>query len=105
MTAEPSRRRGRRRTADCGAAATVDGRRPSVGACCSAVYGSPLAELLVGDSLHPGGLAEYAQPARGGPTAPGSRLLDIGCGLGASARLAADRFGLRVERRRCQRCR
>ncbi len=69
----------------------------SVGACCSAVYGSPLAELLVGDSLHPGGLASTRSLLEAARLSPGDRLLDIGCGLGASARLAAATFGLRVD--------
>lgn len=66
-------------------------------ACCSDLYTNPLAELLIGDSLHPGGLASTQRLLRDAGLAPGSRLLDAGCGLGASARLAADKFGLVVD--------
>jgi len=66
-------------------------------ACCSALYGNPIAELLVGDSFHPGGLESTRQLLRASGLQPGARLLDIGCGLGASARVAASEFGLQVE--------
>lgn len=68
-----------------------------VAACCSAVYGNPLAELLVGESLHPGGLDSTRELLVASRLQPGARLLDAGCGLGASARVAADDFGLQVE--------
>ncbi|MEO7118890.1 MAG: class I SAM-dependent methyltransferase, partial [Candidatus Limnocylindrales bacterium] len=68
-----------------------------LGACCSAVYGSPMAEFLVGDSLHPGGLESTRDLLRSSGLAPGARLLDVGCGLGASSRIAASEFGLRVD--------
>ncbi len=66
-------------------------------ACCSDLYTNPLAELLIGDSLHPSGLASTRRLLRDAGLALGSRLLDAGCGLGASARLAADEFGLAVD--------
>jgi len=66
-------------------------------ACCSAVYGNPLAELLVGESLHPGGLESTRQLLAWSRLEPGARLLDAGCGLGAGARVAAREFGLRVD--------
>ena len=66
-------------------------------ACCSTVYGSPLAELLVGDSFHPGGLESTRDLLRSARIGPGTRLLDVGCGLGASAQVAATEFGLRVD--------
>ena len=69
----------------------------SVLACCSTVYGSPLAELLVGDSLHPGGLQSTRHLLEASKLRPGARLLDAGCGLGASSRLAAAAFGLTVD--------
>lgn len=75
----------------------MSGSSTDVRACCSTVYGSPLAELLVGESLHPGGLAGTRALLGAARLAPGSRLLDVGCGLGASTVMAADRFGLRVE--------
>lgn len=66
-------------------------------ACCSTLYANPLAELLVGDSLHPGGLASTRELLRSSGLQPGARLLDAGCGLGASARLAAEEFCLTVD--------
>ena len=66
-------------------------------ACCSGLYTNPLAELLIGDSLHPGGLASTRRLLQASGLGPGARLLDAGCGLGASARLAADDFGLTVD--------
>ena len=69
----------------------------AVVACCSTVYGSALAELLVGDSFHPGGLESTRDLLRSSRIGPGARLLDVGCGLGASAQVAATEFGLRVD--------
>ncbi len=69
----------------------------AVVACCSALYGNPIAEILVGDSFHPGGLESTRQLLRASGLQPGARLLDIGCGLGASARAAASEFGLQVD--------
>ncbi len=66
-------------------------------ACCSSLYGSPLAELIVGESFHPGGLASTRELLTASGLRPGARLLDAGCGLGASARLAAAAFGLQVD--------
>jgi len=66
-------------------------------ACCSGLYTNPLAELLIGDSLHPGGLASTRRLLQSSGLRPGARMLDAGCGLGASARLAADEFGLTVD--------
>lgn len=66
-------------------------------ACCSSLYGNPLAELLAGESLHPGGLATTRELLTAARLGPGARLLDVGCGLGASARLAAAEYGLRVD--------
>jgi SAM-dependent methyltransferase len=69
----------------------------AVVACCSSVYGSPLAELLVGESLHPGGLGSTRDLLAAAPLEPGARLLDIGCGLGASSVVAAEEFCFRVD--------
>jgi SAM-dependent methyltransferase len=66
-------------------------------ACCSTIYGSPLAELLVGESFHPGGLDSTRDLLRRSGIGPGKRLLDVGCGLGASSHVAASEFGLRVD--------
>jgi SAM-dependent methyltransferase len=66
-------------------------------ACCSDLYANPLAELLVGGSFHPGGLASTRHLLRASGLGPAARVLDAGCGLGGSARLAADEFGLTVD--------
>ncbi|MEX1171656.1 MAG: class I SAM-dependent methyltransferase [Chloroflexota bacterium] len=68
-----------------------------VTSCCSTLYGSPLAELLVGESFHPGGLAGTRDLLEASRLGPGARLLDVGCGLGASARVASGEFGLQVD--------
>ncbi len=73
----------------------TDGR--AVIACCQALYGNPLVELVVGESLHPGGLDGTRQLLEASGLRPGQRLLDAGCGLGASARVAAAGYGLRVD--------
>ncbi len=69
----------------------------TVRACCSMVYGSPLVELLIGESLHPGGLRSTRELLAASELRPGERLLDAGCGVGASSRLAAVEFGLFVD--------
>lgn len=66
-------------------------------ACCRVLYGDPLVELLLGESLHPGGLDGTRRLLAATSLAAGSRLLDTGCGSGASSRLAAGEFGLMVE--------
>jgi ubiquinone/menaquinone biosynthesis C-methylase UbiE len=73
------------------------GGQDDVLACCAALYGHPLAELVVGDSLHPGGLAGTRELLAAAGLRPGARLLDAGSGLGASARLAAGEFGFQVD--------
>ncbi len=65
----------------------------AVVACCSTVYGSPLAELLVGDSFHPGGLESTRDLLRSSRIGPGARLLDVGCGLGDAARALSASLG------------
>ncbi|MFV2062902.1 MAG: class I SAM-dependent methyltransferase, partial [Chloroflexota bacterium] len=69
----------------------------AVVACCSTLYGHPLAELLVGESFHPGGLSATRALLDAARAPRGAQLLDVGCGLGASARVAASEYGLRVE--------
>ena len=55
-----------------------------VGACCSIIYSHPLATWLIGESFHPGGLALTDELALITGLGPGKRLLDAGCGRGAS---------------------
>ena len=66
-------------------------------ACCTNLYANPILELLVGDSFHPGGRAGSRALLSAAALPMGARLLDVGAGLGTSARLAAAEFGLRVD--------
>jgi ubiquinone/menaquinone biosynthesis C-methylase UbiE len=65
----------------------------SVGACCSIIYSHPLATWLVGESFHPGGLALTDELAELTELGPGKRLLDAGCGRGASTVHLAESTG------------
>ncbi len=51
---------------------------------------------LLGDELHPGGEATTARALELIAAAPGDRLLDVACGAGTSALLAARQFGCEV---------
>ena len=64
-----------------------------VGACCSIIYSHPLATWLIGESFHPGGLALTDELARLAELGPGKRLLDAGCGRGASTVHLAESTG------------
>lgn len=61
--------------------------------CCALLYELPLTTLLLGESFHPGGNRLTRQLAEQALVGPGSRVLDIACGPGNSARLLADEFG------------
>ena len=65
-------------------------------ACCAAVYGSEWTSLLLGESLHPGGLALTERLGRLLNLDPSSTVLDIATGRGASAIHLARVFGCRV---------
>lgn len=64
-----------------------------VGACCSIIYSHPLATWLIGESFHPGGMALTEELARLSQLGPGNRLLDAGCGRGASTVHLAESTG------------
>ena len=53
--------------------------------CCADLYSSELARLILGDSLHPGGLRATNRLGRAMELQPGWRVLDLACGLGTSA--------------------
>ena len=53
--------------------------------CCTTAYSHPAARWLLGDSFHPGGLKLTTQLAKLLEIDSASRVLDIGCGRGASA--------------------
>jgi cyclopropane fatty-acyl-phospholipid synthase-like methyltransferase len=64
-----------------------------VGACCSIIYSHPLATWLIGGSFHPGGLALTDELAELTELSAGKRLLDAGCGRGASTIHLAESTG------------
>ena len=53
--------------------------------CCADLYSSEFARLILGDSLHPGGLRATNRLGRAMGLQPGWRVLDLACGLGTSA--------------------
>ena len=65
-------------------------------ACCAVSYGHPWVRWLLGDSLHPGGLELTSRLADAMGLGSTSRVLDVGCGLGASAVHLAGTAGCRV---------
>ena len=65
-------------------------------ACCADFYQSDAVRLLVGDSFHPGGERLTRVLAERMRLGPDDRVLDVGCGRGASALLLAREWGCRV---------
>jgi len=68
----------------------------SVTSCCAAVYESDWVRLLIGDSLHPGGLELTERLGVLLCLGPDTTVLDVACGRGASAMNVARRFGCHV---------
>jgi SAM-dependent methyltransferase len=64
--------------------------------CCADLYASDWARLLLGDSLHPGGLALTERLGRLLGLGPESRVLDLATGRGTSALHLARVFGCQV---------
>lgn len=64
--------------------------------CCADLYSSELARLILGDSLHPGGLRATNRLGRAMGLQPGWRVLDLACGLGTSATAISRVFKCRV---------
>ncbi|TKJ29984.1 MAG: methyltransferase type 11 [Chloroflexi bacterium B3_Chlor] len=64
--------------------------------CCATFYESDLVRMLLGDVLHPGGLALTERLGRLMGLGPDQRVLDVACGRGASAVHLAERFGCHV---------
>lgn len=58
---------------------------PAAKICCADLYSSELARLILGDSLHPGGLRATHRLGRAAGLQPGWRVLDLACGIGTSA--------------------
>ncbi|MBC5824859.1 MAG: class I SAM-dependent methyltransferase [Candidatus Eremiobacteraeota bacterium] len=68
----------------------------SVKKCCSRLYESDLARLLLGDSFHPGGLRLTERLGGLLHLEQNSRVLDVACGPGSSAVFLTQRFGCEV---------
>ncbi|MCI0769533.1 MAG: methyltransferase domain-containing protein, partial [Chloroflexi bacterium] len=64
--------------------------------CCSATYSHPAARWLLGESYHPGGLALTSRLVDLAGIGIGDRVLDAGCGRGASSVHLAKSFGCHV---------
>lgn len=64
--------------------------------CCATFYESDLVRMLLGDVLHPGGLALTERLGRLMGLCPHDRVLDVACGRGASAVHLAERFGCHI---------
>ena len=67
-----------------------------VNTCCAITYSHPIVGWLLGDSLHPGGLALTTRLASAMGVETGSTVLDAGSGRGASAVHLARTVGCRV---------
>ena len=64
--------------------------------CCARLYSNDWVRLLVGESLHPGGLELTRRLGDLLGLVSGSELLDVACGSGTSAFHLAHEFGCRV---------
>lgn len=64
--------------------------------CCAAAYASPAVLWLLGGELHPGGVALTRRTLELAELRAGERVLDVACGSGTSAVLAASEFAANV---------
>lgn len=64
--------------------------------CCAAAYANPAVHWLLGGELHPGGVALTRRTLELAELRTGERLLDVACGSGTSALLAANEFAAEV---------
>ena len=64
--------------------------------CCATFYQSDLVRMLLGDVLHPGGLALTRHLGEVLGLGPDDHVLDVACGRGASAVHLAEHFGCHV---------
>ena len=67
-----------------------------VKSCCAGFYELPLIHSLLGDQWHPGGPALTRKLANATMIGRESRVLDVACGRGESARVLAQHFGCQV---------
>ncbi|MFN8162141.1 MAG: methyltransferase domain-containing protein [Solirubrobacterales bacterium] len=66
---------------------------PELTAACATAYAHPAVRWLLGGELHPGGSGATRRALELISLEPGETLLDVACGDGASAMLAAREFG------------
>ena len=71
----------------------MSGAPQSLTSCCAELYELPIVEYLLGQSFHPGGSKLTRQLASATLVSPNSRVLDVACGNGSSARVIAADFG------------
>lgn len=64
--------------------------------CCTAVYQSEWARLLLGDSFHPGGLELTARLGKLVELRPSHKVLDVASGVGTTAVFLTEQFGCEV---------
>ena len=64
--------------------------------CCADLYASDLAQWLLGDSFHPGGLALTTRLGELLEIGPDDQVLDVASGRGVSAIALAEQFGCQV---------
>src|SRR5947209_2524185 len=64
--------------------------------CCATAYQSSIAQFLLGESFHPGGIRLTEQLGTLLHLGPGQRVLDVASGPGKSAIALAQRFGCQV---------
>ncbi len=64
--------------------------------CCATFYASDIVHMLLGDTLHPGGLELTYHLGEALGLGKEDQVLDVACGRGASAIGLADRFGCHV---------
>jgi arsenite methyltransferase len=69
---------------------------PILKQCCARLYESEAARWLLGETLHPGGLALTERLATTLTLGAGDRVLDVASGRGASALFLAERFSCDV---------
>ena len=67
-----------------------------VKSCCAGFYELPLIQTLLGDQWHPGGPALTRKLANATTIGRESRVLDVACGLGESARVLTQHYGCQV---------
>jgi arsenite methyltransferase len=69
---------------------------PDIKQCCAAAYDSDVTKLLLGGSLHPGGVSLTERLGQLLKLKPRTRVLDVAAGTGTSGIFLAKRFGCEV---------